>query len=325
MAVDRTADLEKEFSKSSGGNYFNYVDTAKLERLGITQYKPSLGENAIRIVFPPDRPGVYGLEIFKHSNVGVNRKTFLCKKRMFDERCPVCEYADTLRKDDPQDERAKALNPSRRYLFFVVDVMSDDSIDKGIRWFDCPVGVWNEIKSRSKARRRRGANAGEKFKKIIDVSHPSEGRDIFFEQVKEKGNYSYEGVTLEETEPIPEDWYADLPEFNDILKNSTDEEMEEACTCEPEEDEKQDPKVNDDNSQKVEEDISQETEEEVESAAPPVEEEEKPEAEEGTNRRVSSRRMSRSRESAQEDEQNMKDKVKSRLARARAARSGGEE
>jgi len=194
--MDRQEAIEREFSKTPSGNYFNYVDTAKLERMGITQYKPSLGENAIRIVFPPDRPGFYGLEIFKHSNVGVNKKTFLCKRAMFNEVCPVCNYADELKRDDPEDKVAKALYASRRYLFFVVDLSSEQEMAKGIRWFDCPVGIYKEIKSRSKIKRRpTGTNEGNvgQIKKYIDVSHPTEGRDIVFEQVKEQGKWSYEG------------------------------------------------------------------------------------------------------------------------------------
>jgi hypothetical protein len=318
MAVDRTQDMEKEFSKTPGGNYFNYVDTPKLERLGITQYKPGIGENAIRIIYPPNRPGFYGLEIYRHSNVGVNRKTFLCKKKMFNEPCPVCDYTDLLRKDDPQDERAKALYTGRRYLFFAVDVISDDAISKGIRWWDCPIGIYNEIKSRSKNKRRGRQEEGEEFRKYVDVSHPSDGRDIEFEQTKVKGKYGYEGITLIATDPIPEDWYNDLPEFADILKMSTVEEMEEACNGEDVPD-----KVEEDTSEREESKNKEVKKEEVKTEETPRGEEK--EEEEGTRRSFSSRRSSRGGESAQEEESDLKDRVRSRVDRAKAARRTSEE
>jgi len=242
MQIEQTRQeaMEREYNKSSGGNYFNYVDTGKLEREGITQWKPVLGPSSIRIVYPPLRPGYFGIEIFKHGNVGVNRKTFICKRRMFDEPCPICEFADQLRKMDPSDPRIKELNPSRRYLFFVVDISSSEEEKKGRRWFDCPVTLFNEIKSRSKRKRRRGQEEDEQnFLKYINVSHPTEGRDIEFEQVKEKGKYSYTGCSLIAGPAVPESWYLDLPEFKDILKISDEEEMLDAVSDQFEQDPEQ--------------------------------------------------------------------------------------
>ena len=220
--------MEKEYGKTSGGNYFNYVDTSKLEREGITQWKPSLGVNQIRIVFPPDRVGYFGMEIYKHSNIGTSRKTFICRQRMFDEMDPICEFVAQLRKLDPQDERIGPIRESRRYLFFVVDIASKDAEREGVRWFDCPVGLFNEIKSRSRAKRKRGDDTEDNFAKYVNVSDPKNGKDISFEQVKEKGKYSYVGCTLEDGPSIPASWYENLPEFKDILKVSSVDEMLEA-------------------------------------------------------------------------------------------------
>lgn len=305
--ADRQNAMDQEFSKTPGGNYFNYVDTAKLERLGITQYKPQVGENAVRIVFPPDRPGFYGLEIRKHSNVGVNRKTFLCKKGMFNEECPICSFADGLRKEDPQDERAKALYAGRRYLFFVVDVYNEETMERGIRWWDCPIGIYKEVKSRSKNKRRGVTQEGADFKKYIDVSDPINGRDIEFEQVKEGGKYSYEGVRLVSTESIPEDWYKNLPEFADILKISSDDEMLEALNGETTPDE--------DNDSQNDNEVETETEEKIvdESTV-------EPKKEKVEESKVSTRKVSASRESSNKEESNLRARVRARLEKSRAAR-----
>jgi hypothetical protein len=264
------------------------------------------------------------LEVFRHSNVGVNRKTFLCKKKMFGEECPVCSFADSLRKDDPQDERAKALYAGRRYLFFVIEVVSDDAISKGIRWWDCPIGIYNEIKSRSKNKRRGRQEEGKEFRKFIDVSHPKDGRDIEFEQTKTKGKYAYEGITLIATDPIPEDWYNDLPEFEDVLKNSPVEEMEEACSGEATPDE-----VEEDSSEQ-EKEKSDNKDEKEDSGKDDDGGEGAPKggttgAEEETGRRVSSRRSSRSGEQAQEEESDLKERVKNRIEQSRAARRSADE
>jgi len=318
--VDRSSAMEKEFSKSGGGNYFNYVDTAKLERLGITRYKPSIGENMIRIVFPPTREGFYGLEIFRHSNVGVNRKAFLCYKRMFDQPCLICDQADAFRKEDPQDKRAAALYASRRYLFFVVDVSSDAEMAKGVRWFDCPVKLFNEIRSRSKNKRRGGSEDGADHKKWIDISHPKDGRDISFEQTKEGKKYEYVGVDLHTSDPCPDEWYEDLPEFEDILKMSPEEEIREALCGEntPEEDSTDD-STDDTPDEVVEEEpprrrsAAKEQEEVVEEEAPPAEEVKKEPKRTETTRSAGTARSS-----------SIKEKVQQRLEQAKRAKAGEE-
>lgn len=314
MTVDRQEEMDKEFSKTPGGNYFNYVDTAKLERLGITQFKPVLGENAIRIVFPPDRPGFYGLEIRRHSNVGVNRKTFLCRREMFNEECPICSFAEALRKDDPQDERAKTLYAGRRYLFFVVEVLSEDTMKRGIRWFDCPIGIYKEIKSRSKNKRRGTAQEGTEFKKYTDVSHPVDGKDIEFEQVKQSGKYDYEGVRLVDADPIPKDWYNDLPEFKEILKESSIEEINEALNGETTPDEEIDEEIE---REVKDNDVKEETQEENTSGP----EEEK----QSSNNEVSTRGVNSSRKTANKETSDIRARVRDRLDQSRKARQVEEE
>jgi len=303
--TSRQEAMDQEFSKTPGGNYFNYVDTAKLEKLGITQFKPALGENAVRIVFPPERPGFYGLEVHRHSKVGVNQKTFICKKKMFNEECPICSFADELRKEDPQDKRAKELYANRRYLFLIVETRTEESMKKGIRWWDCPISIYKEIKTRSKNKRKGNSPEGAEFKKYVDVSNPTEGRDIEFEQVKEKGKYSYEGVKLVVTDPIPEDWYKDLPEFVDVLKISSEEEMREALSGETTPDEEG--IKNTTEQVEIESDSSETTEVEVDV---------EPEQEKKTTMRS----ISPSRESANTEESELRSRVRARLEQSKKAR-----
>jgi len=321
--MDRDSAMEQEFSKSPGGNYFTYVDTAKLERLGITQYKPSVGDNMIRIVFPPERKGFYGFEIFKHSNVGVNRKTFLCYQKMFNEKCLICDLSDSLRRDDPQDKRAAELYASRRYLFFVVDVSSDAEMAKGVRWFDCPIKLFNEIRARSKNKRRGGSEDGKDFKKWVDISDPKEGRDISYEQTKEGKQYAYVGVELLTSDPCPNEWYEDLPEFKDILKISSEEEIQQALSGETSSEEDLVDDTNDDTTDTVVEDDSprrrspERTKEVVEDDSPPKEDKE--EKQEETSPAPTRRSAGTSRGSS------IKEKIQERLERAKQAKAEEEQ
>jgi hypothetical protein len=337
MEQARQAAMEKEYNKTSGGNYFSYVDQAKLEREGITQWKPVIGESQIRIVYPPDREGYFGLEIFKHSSIGVNRKTFICKKRMFDESCPICEFQDQLRKSDPSDPRVKELNPSRRYLYFVVDISSKKEEQKGKRWFDCPVTLFNEIKLRSKNKRRRGdEDDGKPFLKYINVSHPTDGRDIEFEQVKEQSKYSYAACKLVEGPPVPKSWYVDLPEFKDILKISDDEEMLDAVSDQFEDESNipdgREPATRErsdfsdhQNSHARDNELEPEIETEVEDSEP--ERSQEPTTKESTREDIQKESEQETRgggelrgDGPKDEEQDMKSRVQARIERARRQR-----
>lgn len=203
----------------TGGINFNYVDTSKLDRMGIGCYstKKPQGNNFIRIV-TPNKAGAFALEIWKHSNVGGNNATFLCLDKMFGKPCPVCEHIQELKKEGTSNDVVKELYPSRRFLLFVVDTTSRETEEEGPKWFDCPVTIYKEVCTRSKDRR-----TGEK----IDPTDPEDGRDIEF--VRNDGKRTeYVGITLVKTDPIPKCWYEDLPTFTEVLLMPNPDEMKEA-------------------------------------------------------------------------------------------------
>jgi len=202
--------IQSEIDKTNqgGGPRFFYVNVAKLERLGISQYKSQAGDNFIRIIPPEDPEQFYGKEIFVHYNVGADGLVFLCLRKMYGEPCPVCEYREELKQKNPEDEMVSELAPSRRYLFFVFNVASEDTEEEGLHWFDAPVIVKDNIVSLSKDKR-----TGE----VIDVSDPVDGRDVEFVRVGTNRRTRYEGFKLVKNEPIPESWYKNVPDFDEVL------------------------------------------------------------------------------------------------------------
>jgi len=205
----------KEKAEGRGVSIFQFVDTAKLSKLGITQYKAIEGSNFIRVIPPKDESKFFAKEVYIHRQIGPDGATFVCPKKMFDKRCPICEDIIKIRREDASDERISELVPKRNQLMFVIDVTSDSTIDKGLRWFVCPMGVLDDICKLSVNRR-----TGE----IIDISDPDEGRDVIFTRAGTKINTRYSGVQLEDTGPAPEDWdsfYDDVPDFDSVLKETS--------------------------------------------------------------------------------------------------------
>jgi hypothetical protein len=200
---------------------FNYVDTAKLERLGIDRYdtKKPKGNNFIRVV-TPSKVGPFAKEIWKHSNVGADGNTFLCLQAMFKKRCPVCDYIKKLKSENADPIVIGELAAAKRYLLFVVDTTSSQTEEEGPKWFDCPPTIYQQICSLSVDKR-----TGKK----IDPTDPKEGRDIEFTRIDGKRT-SYGNFVLKEAGEVPECWYKDLPSPDDILLVPDEEEMVQAVS-----------------------------------------------------------------------------------------------
>ncbi len=80
-------------------------------------FKPSVGDQEIR--FLPSEDGDPFKEYFFHYNMG---EAFLCPKRSFNEKCPVCDYAFELWKEgtDESKKQAKGLFARQRFFTNVV-------------------------------------------------------------------------------------------------------------------------------------------------------------------------------------------------------------
>ena len=217
---------EKRSQDTKGIAGFCYVDIDVLERKGIGQYKAEDGDNFVCILPPPNDPNgekMYFKEIFIHRNVGVNRRTFLCPKRMENKECPICNYVDKLKAINPEDPVAVKLSVGIRYLFFgirylffVIDTRSVKSSAMGCQWYDAPGQFKQDVVSLSTNRRTGTA---------IDVSDPDDGKDVVFTRSGKGKGTRYSGFEFEDRKPIPDAWLEGIPDFDDVLKQSAYEEL----------------------------------------------------------------------------------------------------
>jgi hypothetical protein len=213
--------LQNEYKKTSERGKtrrFEWVDTDVLERLGIKKYKTKEGDNFLRIIPTPKsiKGAFYGLEVWKHSNIGPDGNTYLCL-RVAGKKCPICEYVDGLKRKNPDDPRIKELRASQRYLFFVYDVTNDKSSAMGLHWFDSPAQIKDEIIKLSRDRRTQAT---------IDVSDAEKGCDVEFnrEGMKQQ-NTKYSGFKLAKASAIPDEWLDGVPDFEDVLLVPEAEEL----------------------------------------------------------------------------------------------------
>ena len=86
-------------------------------RIDILQYKTSRPE----LHSHSDNGLWYEMTYFIHRNVGIDNASVLCPKATLKKPCPICEYRNSLDRNDEEDKKKiKALYPQERQLFNVV-------------------------------------------------------------------------------------------------------------------------------------------------------------------------------------------------------------
>ncbi len=212
MAESRKEAIAAQHAKAQQGNSakWYYVDTHKLERMGITSWKPESGDNIIRVIAQQDVNGFFLHEVYLHYKIGADGNNVVCSQKMSGTPCPICELRAEFLAEDPEDKKADALRYSTRYLCFMVDTSSEESIKKGLRWFDAPGAFKRNVLELSKNPR-----SGE----FIDVSDPDEGGDILFVREGKMLQTKYLGFRiLPDSTPLsPEIYLATPQKFEDVM------------------------------------------------------------------------------------------------------------
>ena len=194
-----------------------YVASEALDKLGVKQYKAGEGDNFLAVIPPPSPDKYFGLKIFVHYNIGPNNDAFLCKKMMKGERCVLCERREQLKSAEAEESLVKALSCfPPRYLFWVVNMKSHETEADGVQLYDAPQTINDEI---------LGLSRNKRTHEMLDISDPDKGKVLVFERKGLKAlNTEYKAFSLEDREPLPDKWLIES-ELEEVLHYGTDEEM----------------------------------------------------------------------------------------------------
>lgn len=212
---ERTADDIR--SRASEGSR----DFDRLWKGDVKLFKPRDGENIVRILpatwgaqpytnaeldkMPEedlrrlqdedDRWGVeWYITVWIHYGVGPDNGMYLCRAKMLDERCPICEAAKATRDPDEADQ----LQPSKRALAWVVD---RDAEKEGPQLWPMP---WTKVRGEIYA---RSTNKKDGTPILPDGRPPDyEGYDVIFNKTGKEDRTNYTGVEIDrDPSPICED------------------------------------------------------------------------------------------------------------------------
>jgi len=217
---ERKKALKEAYSNTESGAFGDWylLSDDELSEMGLGRYVPSGGDCFVAIL-PRTEDPVFFKEIFVHYDMGVDKSAYLCPNKMFHKNCPICNYAKELENAGEDREVVRQYWPVRRFLFWVVDVESEETIDKGVCIYDAPKAILDGIK---------GVTTDKRTGEIIDISDPVEHLNLVFtRQGKGIATRYVEFGTEERKFDFPESFY-DLPPMDDILVEPDVEKMN-AC------------------------------------------------------------------------------------------------
>lgn len=209
--------MQKRFDSIGKSNRPNYLKDI------VEVYKMKDGENAIRIL-PPVYDD-YMKEIFTHEWIGSDMGSYLCPKKNYNKRCPICDvfvkYRNSVDEEHKLFKEVLALSPKRKILYWVLDVSTKPQSQDALLML-CPPTLSDDI-SRQIIHR--------KTKSIIDITDKNTGREIIFDRVVTKGKKfpEYKGVQLGEQYPVDDSSADKIFPFDEILKKTKFEKLLEVA------------------------------------------------------------------------------------------------
>lgn len=178
------ADIEKRASQR-GGSFETYL------REDIKMYKVKSGSNNVRFIPPPDDSyDHYGIDIFLHYQLGIDKQTILCPRKMAGEECPVCEEYEAELAEAPDDisdkekEEINQLQPGKRVLAYIID---RDEEQEGVQAWAQPWTVDRDI-----GKQMIDSRTGE----ILYIDDDQEGYDISFDKEGQGKRTKYTGIKI---------------------------------------------------------------------------------------------------------------------------------
>ena len=181
---DRFAYKSRDSKKAAARAEQGGGDFDKLFKDEVQGFAPNDGDNLIRPLPPTwEDPEHYGYDIYVHYGIGADNNAYLCRKKMLNEACPICEEQKRAEREG-DEEYSKQLKPKQRVAFYLLD---RDDEEKGVQIWASPWGFDRDVCKISVDKR-----SGE----VLELDNPEDGYDIEFERTGKGIKTKYEGVKI---------------------------------------------------------------------------------------------------------------------------------
>jgi hypothetical protein len=171
---------------------------------------------------PQEKPGTatYLVDLWVHQRVGPNEDSYVCPARNYSERCPICEYANTLRSQGASDEEIRAISPKRRVVYNVVCYDTAKEEQKGVQIWEASHFL-TEKNFLAISRSPRGGG-------FIPFADPDDGKTVSFTREGSGINTKYLGFQFSDRDYVISDETLDEARvLDDLIHVPSYEELKE--------------------------------------------------------------------------------------------------
>ncbi len=167
-----------------------------------------------------------------HYGIGVNEDHVLCL-RTVGKPCPICEDAERLKRDDPDDKDGISdRTPAKRALYNIVVFDSEKEFGKGIQVWESPHKSIEDVLAEDESV-KKSRETGEVEEK--DYGWPEEGWNVCFTRKgKGKNDTEYKSIKIEKrtskqefTRDELDELFAGAYNFEDIIEVKSYDEIYE--------------------------------------------------------------------------------------------------
>lgn len=229
---------ESYASKDDSGKFRNYIDPA----IPLKQWKCEEGDHTIDIIpflagennfngLKKDT-GTHKIEVYAHSNIGINENAYVCPQLTISKPCPICDARAAMKKRPDYDEdEFKALAPKRRVVYQVCVYDSSKTEAMGVMYWESSFHLSEKnILAIAKNNRTGG---------FIEFADPDTGKTIEFTREGKGVSTDYVGFKfLDREEPISDEILDQAVSLDEYVKILSYDELKEIFQGSDEEDEK---------------------------------------------------------------------------------------
>jgi len=185
----RTAEEVKKRTAQTGTGRDTFIDG------NVKLFNPKAADHKLRICPPTwEDAEHFGLEVFVHYGIGPDNAGYLCLAKMRGEACPLCEArAEANNANDP--ELAKALNPTKRVLIYLIERAQEGDGPKA--W----ASPWSNF-DKEVCAQAFDPDTGE----VVPLDNPDDGFDVSFTVEGTGQKKQYTGIKIaRKSSPISDD------------------------------------------------------------------------------------------------------------------------